>query len=113
VKINVSEIEFRYIPQLKRVINPPVSIGFRIKAYGSFVTILGGGLNGTGVPLILKKVIADHKTINIPIISIGIATTLFIEEGRSAGILNNLSNASEANTNKRTMVENNTKPTGV
>lgn len=52
------------IPKPKRRENTPVSIGFRVKAYGPVVTNCGGGLKGTGVPFALKKLKTDHPIKN-------------------------------------------------
>ena len=51
-------------PKPKSKANTPVSIGFRVYAYGPDVTNWGGGLKGTGVPLTLRKFCTDHPIKN-------------------------------------------------
>jgi hypothetical protein len=93
--------------------NTPVIMGFLTKANGPFVTSLGGGLKGTGVPFTFRNWKADHPIKNDPNKITGKDRVIFNGFGKSLGRFKNLSTSRAATTNSMVNRPKKIAPTGV
>ena len=107
VNIKIKDNEPKRIPNPIRNMNKPSNIGFLICAYKPAVINFGGGLKGTGVPLVRINASAVQPQTNQPRLRKKIDKTIVHQEESKRKKTYNLSTQIEAKTKRTTKPKNN------